>query len=404
MQEFLGAVLGIRLSLQGMGMVRSGLQSLSNDLRFSRLQIENAASGLKALGTEAALSIGALMKAGEDQTMRLQLEAITHSGGLAMDQIRFVRSEAEKGLGFDKSDIFQTVRLFDLAHASLSRFMPLTEELALRSGKSLHETARYIAELSGGGTARLMGLLKPAGITVEQLRAAGLNVNDHYQTTNSAPQILAALEKITSQSSLTGALGGSFMAAYRGDLASIADLLRSIGDGLIPIATPVLQFLGGMVKTITLLNDITGGWASNIVLAVWAFNSISKVLPLLAALIDAEKIAAYWGGIMLFLNNPWGSIVSGITKVVGAIQALANVERIAAAWTAILDALSGNWTALAVGAGVAAAVGVGWYFANRNQDAPDAPGSTGGRGPARTPRRSSYENMVRDRLAPGMGA
>lgn len=222
MNQVLGAVLGIRVTLQGMSAVIGGLRSLSQNVKFSASQIAVAVQGVKELGAEVGLLVGALMKAGEDETMRLTLQGVTNDAGLALDQIRFIRAETSKGL-FDKADLAKTVQLFDQSHESLSRFLPLTEEIALRSHKSLSETARYIAELGGGGTARLMGLLKPAGITIDQLRAAGLNVNEHYKTNASAEQILAALEKITSKDSIMGLLGGSFMAAYKGDLADIVD-------------------------------------------------------------------------------------------------------------------------------------------------------------------------------------
>jgi hypothetical protein len=322
--------------------------------------------------------------------MYLMLRGLTHSSEIALSQIRAIREESEKGL-FDKEELFEARKMFDATGASIKDLLPLAEEISLRSEKGLGEVAKVLGGLAGGGMARLGLFLRAAGLTVNELRNAGLAVTKNYQVSGSPASVLRALKTVLGKDDLAGALGGGLSADLKGTFAALTDLFRSIGDGLLPFIKPVLSFMTGLLKTVTMLNDATHGWLGNILLAVAALRSIALVIPVIIDLVNWVKIADFWFALLDFLNAPWATIAAGIRGAVAAVAALASVEKLAAAWAAILDALDGNWVALGVGAAVAAAVGIAWHFgtgSSAQDNEKNAPAAE------RPRRRSDIENMM----------
>jgi hypothetical protein len=349
---------------------------------------KNTASLFKLLIAATALLALAFKAAASDERMYLMLRALTHSSAIALSQIKAIRQESEKGI-FDKEELFEARKMLDATGASIKDLLPLAEELSLRSDKGLGEVAKVLGGLAGGGMTRLGLFLRAAGITVNELRKAGLSVSKNYQVSGSPQHVLDVLKNVLAKENIGDALGGSLSASFKGIMAALTDLFRSLGAGLAPIIKPAASLLEGLLKTLTWLNDITHGWIGNILLAVAAMRTIAVVLPIMRALVDYEKLAAYWQGILIVLNNPWGAIAGAIVGVAKALMALASVEKVVAAWTAIVDALSGNWVALGAGAAVAAAVGVAWHFANSGGgDERDGPAAE------RPIRRSDMENMM----------
>ena len=360
-------ILAILITVRNANKAVAEVNGVKEALGGATATAQNMASAFKLAASATLVLLGAMKAAGTDEAMRLQLTAITHDASMAMSQMRAVREESERGL-FDKEQLFQARKVFDETHSSIKELLPLAEELALRSGKGLDATARVFASLNTGGIARLGAILRQAGLGVDELRGAGLDITKSYQVKSSPGETLRVLREVLGKDSLASALGGSLSAGEKGVMAALADLFRSIGDGLLPFVKPALSFLTQMFKTLTLINDVTYGWLGNIVLAVGALKTISVVLPIMKALIDMEKIAVFWSSLLTILNKPWRTIADGIYLAVEAIKAFASAEKIAAAWTAIMDALSGNWAALAAGAVVAAVVGIAWHFANAGQE------------------------------------
>ena len=380
-------ILAILITVRNANKAVAEVNGVKEALGGATATAQNMASAFKLAASATLVLLGAMKAAGTDEAMRLQLTAITHDASMAMSQMRAVREESERGL-FDKEQLFQARKVFDETHSSIKELLPLAEELALRSGKGLDATARVFASLNTGGIARLGAILRQAGLGVDELRGAGLDITKSYQVKSSPGETLRVLREVLGKDSLASALGGSLSAGEKGVMAALADLFRSIGDGLLPFVKPALSFLTQMFKTLTLINDVTHGWLGNIVLAVGALKTISVVLPIMKALIDMEKIAVFWSSLLTILNNPWRTIADGIYLAVEAIKAFASAEKIAAAWTAIMDALSGNWAALAAGAVVAAGVGIAWHFANAGQEDEQER-------PAEKPiRRSDIENQM----------
>ena len=380
-------ILAILITVRNANKAVAEVNGVKEALGGATATAQNMASAFKLAASATLVLLGAMKAAGTDEAMRLQLTAITHDASMAMSQMRAVREESERGL-FDKEQLFQARKVFDETHSSIKELLPLAEELALRSGKGLDATARVFASLNTGGIARLGAILRQAGLGVDELRGAGLDITKSYQVKSSPGETLRVLREVLGKDSLASALGGSLSAGEKGVMAALADLFRSIGDGLLPFVKPALSFLTQMFKTLTLINDVTYGWLGNIVLAVGALKTISVVLPIMKALIDMEKIAVFWSSLLTILNKPWRTIADGIYLAVEAIKAFASAEKIAAAWTAIMDALSGNWAALAAGAVVAAVVGIAWHFANAGQEDEQER-------PAERPiRRSDIENQM----------
>lgn len=381
-------ILAILITVKGAQQAAAAVAGVEGSLKQTAEQTRLTIGMFKALAAETAVLVASFKAAAEDESMRLQLRAITHDGAIAQSQIEAIRAESERGL-FDKEELFQARKIFDETGASIKDLLPLAEELALRSGKGLGSTAQVFASLQGGGIARLGAVLRSAGLTVDALRGAGLDVTRTFQVRSSPQETIRVLRELLSKDSLSDALGGSLSASTKGVLASLKDLFRSIGDSLLPIIKPVLSFIEGLLQRITKLNDITGGWLGRIVAAVAAMKTIAFVLPILQKLVDLEMLAAYWQGILVILNNPWGAIANAILIAVNAVKALASADKIAAAWAAILDAFDGNWTALAVGAAVAAGVGIGWHFLGpHEEEEKEAPAAE------RPVRRSDIENQM----------
>lgn len=382
------SILAILITVRNANQAIAQVDGVKRSLDSAALQAMATATAFKIL-IAATLALGLIFKAvGTDEHMFLMLRGLTHSSDIAMSQIRAIRQESERGL-FDKDQLFQARKVLDETGASIKSLLPLAEELSLRSDKGLGEVAKVLGGLDGGGMARLGGFLRAAGITVNQLRDAGLAVTKNYKVSGSPSEVLEGLRKVLGKDDLAGALGGGLSASLKGTFASLTDLFRSIGDGILPIIKPVLGFLTGALKTFTYLNDITHGWLGNILLAVAALKTMAVVLPIMEALVNSVKVADFWFALLGVLNAPWASIAKAIGGVVTVMKALASAEAITATWTAILDALSGNWVALGAGIAVAAAVGIAWHFANAGgSDEQDAPAAE------RPARRSDIENMM----------
>lgn len=384
----LGEVLAIKVALSGMEKISRQLKEFIGELGMTDVQLASIKSGFKELGVVVGVVGAALGQAANDDTMRRTLQGITHDGQLARNQMNLIRAEGEGGL-FNKDEYFRAIKFFDETKTSMKELLPLSEELASRLGGRGHlsEAARALSSLAGGGVSRMQAILKQAGISVNELRGAGLNVSSKFEISGSPARVLAAMKKILGEGSVSKLLGAGLDAEIQGTIATIKDLFRSIGEGILPIAGPVLGFFKGMIKTMAFLNDLTRGWASNILLAVVAINGIRKVLPLFTALINQEKLAAVWATILKVLNNPWATMAQGIAKVVSVMKALISVEKIKAGWDAIIDALDGNWVALGAAAAVATGVGIAWHYANQEPDKDSA------ESPAERPtRRSDIEN------------
>jgi len=391
-------ILAILITVKGAQQAINQINAVKGEMTATVEQTKLLSANLKIMAAEAITAFAALVAAGSDESMRLQLQGITHDASLAQRQIQAIRGESELGL-FDKKDIFEATKLFDETHSSIKKLLPLTEELSLRTGGSLQESAKALSSLEGGGIGRLQSLLKNAGISIKELRDAGLAIDTKFKISSTPAQTLEALSKVLGKNNLGSLLGDSFDADIKKVIASVKDLFRSIGDGLLPVSKPVLGFLTGMLKTLTYINDLTHGMVGDALLFISAWMSLSKVIPLLLTFVNLEKISAIWAIVLKAANAPWATLAGFIGTAVTALKAFATMEKLAAAWAAILDALDGNWVALGVGAAVAAAVGVAWYFGNQDHSAAgDNPG--GGWGGADNPpaerpsRRSDIENMM----------
>jgi len=358
-------VLAILITVRNANAAVEQINGVTGALSGAAQQARLAMIAFRALAVATLFLFGTLKAAGEDESMRLQLTALTHSSSIALSQMQAIRQESEKGL-FDKEQLFQARKVFDEVHASITDLLPLSEELALRSGKGLDATARIFASLESGGIARLGAVLRQAGLGIDALRGAGLDVTKSYQVKSSPQETLRVLRELLSKDSLTDALNNSLSSSAKGTMAALKDLFRSIGEGLLPFVKPALSLLEGLLKTLTLLNDITHGWIGNIVLAVGALKTISLVLPIIQSLVLWERLAAFWTGFLIVLNQPWRTIADAIYLVVAATRALITVEALAAVWEAIRAALTRNWVGLAVAGAIAAGAGIAWYGANHS--------------------------------------
>ena len=383
-------ILAILITVRNANAAVSEANRVRDSFSEAGLAAKEAATFFKVLAV-ATLALGLALRAvGTDEHMYLMLRGLTHSSEIAISQIRAIRAESERGL-FDKEELFQARKMFDETGASIKDLLPLAEELSLRSDKGLGEVAKVLGGLSGGGMARLGLFLRAAGITVNELRNAGLAITKNYQVSGSPDQVLKSLKAVLGKDDLAGALGGGLSAELKGTFASLTDFFRSIGDGLLPVIKPILSFLGNVLKIITGINDATHGWLTNTLIVVGAFKGLLFALDLLIKMRGLMKEIAIWEGIIAFLNNPWAAMAAGIAKAVTAMKAFASAEKLAAIWAAILDAFDGNWVALGVGIGVAAAVGAGVYFGGKYFDGGDEKNAPAAEQPKR---RSDLEHLL----------
>jgi hypothetical protein len=267
----IGDALSLKISVEGDTQAVKSFDSIGDSITRA------ASKGglLRSLGLNV-LSVAGQVKllkdswvaAGNDQALQLQIQGVTGSAALAAKQIAIVRAESEKGiLGAGKDDLGEAVLLFDKAHESITRLLPLAEQLGVRTGQGVLAAARAISGLAGGGVGRLQGLLRSGGFTPQQLRGAGLDVNSRYRIGSSPERVLSSLERLLSRDQSTSLLGGGIDASGARLSASFTDLERSIGQGLIPILQPLENGLGTVVQFVTRVNDRLSGWPGILLLA-----------------------------------------------------------------------------------------------------------------------------------------
>lgn len=389
--NIMGDVLAIRVSLQGMETVRGGVRGLIGDLGAvsGALTEMKVAAGMAA----AALTIlgSAVFAAASDERMRLTLEGFTHSASMAEDQMRAIRSISERGL-FDKQEIFESIRLFDGAKVALGDNLRLAEQLATRLGGEGHlaQAAKIIAAMAGGGVGRLGMALRNAGLTVEELRAAGLNIDQHFNVRGSPAQALEGLKKALGGDDVMGKVGGSFMAQFTGLMASLKDILVTIGGPLVAVLTPVLMVLREIAIVIAVILGSFHGLGGAIVAIgsiIWIIGALGKAFALVA---DSEKMAVYWGAIFKVLNSGWDAVVAVIMALRAAWAWLIVEIQFGTIWASIWDALTGNWGRLAAAAAIGIGAGVAVWAGGRAGSKAEDVGA-----PAERPiRRSDQERQM----------
>jgi len=353
--ELLAILITVRQATQAVNQIKSVREQLGLTVE----EAKSAVVALRSFAIGAAFAFAGLKSAASDEFMRLQLEGITHSGSLAVTQMQRIRAESEKGL-FDKSQIFGAIKLLDETKSSISDLLPLAKELSLRGGGDLTAAAKALGSLNTAGTGNLAGLLRQAGISVRELREAGLPVTANYEIRGTPRQTLEALRSVLAKNNLSNLLEGSLSASAAGTIASLKDLFVSIGNGLLPIIKPVLAFLTSVIQALTWVNNLTGGWLSNMLLVLNAFGTLSAVLPLLVKIGAAERVAAYWAGILAAINLSWKDVQIAIWAAVYAMQAWAAATSLEAVLLAIVDFLLSPIILLV--AAIAAIAGVIGYF------------------------------------------
>jgi hypothetical protein len=397
-------VLAIEVGLRGMEQIFSGMEKIAT--KFGAVEesiLKSARAGTVLLGAVLGLEVGGIRAASEMESMVLQLEAIEGSAARAQEKMGGLKEIAARGV-FDLPELFQAYRSLEMIGAANERNMRLGEQLAARMGGRGHlvEAMGIIQDLEGGRVARVMNQLREAGISAQQLRQEGVQVNPKGMIESKSPaQVYEAIAKIIERGpDLLSKMGESFDSRWHAMIFGLQELVVTVGTPLLAVMKPVLTVFTAIEQVLARINDMTGGWLGQFVLGSIALVGLGKMVELYTilaarielaavwtavqttlmkgwgaivailetvgyavnALTDAEKVQAFWTGVNTTLMRGWSGFIGVISAIGKALMTLTSIEKTSAAWAAILDALSGNLPALVGAATIAAGFGVyfGW--------------------------------------------
>ena len=165
------------------------------------------------------------------------------------------------------------------------------------------------------------------------LAASGLTTESLKNNANAAQMLFGAFHKAAEAGGIT--FGGLDMQSktLNGTLSTLhdnfANIARQLGDGLLPIVQPVVNFFNGLLGTIGELSPKTKTFIAVMVITVGILATLATgigvvlaMLPAIAAGLDLVGMAA--NGALLFIPAAIAGIVAGITLLVLNFDKLKN--------------------------------------------------------------------------------
>lgn len=353
-------VLELEVGLRGVDNVLGGLDGITD--RFDKIGAKLAKLATPAnvfLASMAALSAIGLRRAMEFEEISVSLEAVTGSMEKAERIMALLQAREERGV-FNLSELGKAAFLFERIGADFARYDELTERLAARMpGHDLAQAAELVTRILSGFLGRVAMQLRDAGITVQQLRAQGIDVTDRGQVNATPDALMKALENITAQGpDVIGRLEESLTARWNRLVNKFQDAFIPIGNVVISVLSPVLTVFDWIVTVLTRIDELTGGWLGKLALVAATVLTFEKIYTFMKGIELATKAAAFWQGIYAMVMNGLASGIGLVLALRDAYLALAAGEGIAAAAAIVLDFATGNIASAAAALAAAALLGV----------------------------------------------
>lgn len=346
-------VLAVQVALNGVNQVLDGLANVARSIDNTNSKIiESARAGAAWVAAAAAIGLGSLRAYESFERFRrgLQAQLGTEEGARLAEQIEDLAAASK----FGSAELRKAAQYALSLGTAADKVVPLTKavsDLVGAGGGGTFEVQgaiRATAQISATGRVmaqdfdQLVNAAVPLGLIAEELGVT----TAHLRTGGvAADEFIAAMMRVSSR------VGSQDLLPTE----QLSNFIETIQRGLIPtgrmvgnMISGIISFVQPLVEMFFRLNEITGGWLTNLLLAVIAINGIAKFIPILTS------ITAWMKGLLSiqvaynFLVTQWGAIVGIVQKLIGFLKALFT-------WQTILVAVETTRAFLA--AAMAAAVG-----------------------------------------------
>jgi hypothetical protein len=402
-------VLAIEVGMRGIDVVTRGFESIAASAKVSESEIKQAAVGFAQLGVVAGVAMASVREYMGDEKYKVVLQSLISDTGRLKAVMESVHSIAAQGV-FNEDEVWKAATAFEAAGQHANDWLKVTEALAAHGGggAGAFETASdIIRRVQGGDTMRTRRALEQLNITPMMMRSVGVTNIDKA----TKDQLLAAFKRLGQDTTIQRALSSTFGAQWGALIYQFTEGLKSMGASLTTVLSPVISIATKLMSVLRTINEITRGWAGNIIMAVVAFNGVLKIIPALVSLLGIMKDLVKWQTIYNTLSTNWGKIVEWTGKAVGWMRQMLTIEKILAAWETFRAMLAAAFAAAygnLVPLGIIAAAGVataGLVWGMNKAFGGDAK-RTASVDPKPKPaalKRSDWENFTWDRMGKQLG-
>ncbi len=360
------SVLQVDVLLSGAELLEAFLTKLPQRFAAVNTSAVVLAGSLMAVGAAVAfLRKGIEENIKSDQMMR-SLEGLVESSDIAYKQMQLINQISAKGI-FKREDVFDSVKAFDLANMSISKYIGLAEALGARTGK-MKEAAQFLVWFKGAPENTmnwaLFAQLKNIGITPQMLKPYGVSTNT--QSIMQRARVEEALKALAGDN--TGLT--SRMLSYEAQINRMnfawQRFQETTSKPLLPLLGGILWVFNGILSVLNYINNISHGWVGlfavggillvGLSYAVAAFKMIMASQMTITALAWLQSVAQG-----LTLKNLLGAIPALIMWVINTAQIAFNA--------AIAAAAVGNYVPLIALAAGSVAIGIGGVKAYQEANA-----------------------------------
>lgn len=346
--------MAIEISLRGADRLINFLEKTNQQWNRKSMLIASVAAGMALMGAAIKQVEAGMEQAIQTNKMVKDLAGLTQSTDLARRQMMAIDAIASKGI-FKRDDVYQSVRLLDLANVSLNKYLGLTERLGLRAG-NMKQAAEFMRWFKGAPdnlmSSALFMRLERLGITAQQLKNYGLSA--HTGSIVSKGRVEGALFSMTNNpafmtekmSSIEAAVARINFQWQRFQEMTAKPLLRPLEIGL--------NVLNAVVLAMRSINEATKGWVG-----VFAVGSTFLVgLALTFRLLKSIQIAQMLTTAFAIAQQVASALsLTNIKAILQPLLAARNAQAMLSVLSAAFAAAYGNFVPLAILAAAGIAVG-----------------------------------------------
>lgn len=402
----LGAILGIKVNLTGLGAVQGGIASLNTTLASAASQthmLTNATYALAAAGLAIGLSSIPAYENLEKTRRSFQAFLGEASGAQFSTWLSNFAIEANTSTDALRKVATQWISLTG-NDDKVKSLVTGIEAFGLAAGKTnaeLIRTGKAISDIQNAGTFRAQerNQLANAGVPLylvsRELGVDNINKALGMSADKVVPAILKVLNSLPKKPPL-------FLQGILNLFEAWQKAIAPTGRLLSMAFAPILIVGGAVISVFDKLNELTFGFAGALLsasLLVPAFATLAStfttLVPLFAQFIGLQKIGAFWAGVWQVLNGGWIEFPKMIWKAVSALYTYLAAQITNVTWAGALAALTGNWVGLATAGVILGAGGYALYRSNRDQsERADQEKAASTPAASRGYRRSSAENWM----------
>jgi hypothetical protein len=211
----------------------------------------------------AAVGIVGARNAMATESMTVQLEAFTHSAGIAAKQMEAIEALSARGV-FHRDELFEAFRILDEGRVPLEQNILLVQELGVRM-HSLSNAAQLLQRIQGSTTGMpfIGRQLLQAGINPEMLQEHGVMMKG-MSVLSHKEDLMRALREITSADNAVTKMEDTFNAKWNQFTNQVRITGQHIASDVMGPMGGVLKIVQGVLVTMDHINTATGGWFAKI--------------------------------------------------------------------------------------------------------------------------------------------